>query len=96
MSTIARLCRGNCAFLLHLSQSLRTSALVLRQIRLCFSYVCLEVLKCERMRGCTCQQTLWPCFIIDKGRVIDIKKQILNFILIDTEILLVKFDKGQL
>jgi hypothetical protein len=42
------------------------------------------------------KQNLWPCFIIDKGIVIDIKKQILNFILIDTEILFVKFDKGQL
>ena len=41
-------------------------------------------------------KTLWPCFIIDQGEVTDIKKQILNFILIDTKILLVKFDKGQL
>jgi hypothetical protein len=42
------------------------------------------------------KQNLWPCFIIDKGIVKDIKKQILILILIDTKILFVKFVKGQL
>ena len=31
-----------------------------------------------------------------QGKLTDIKKQILNFILLDTEILLVNIDKGQL
>lgn len=34
--------------------------------------------------------------IIDKGKVIDIKREILNFLFIDTEFQLVKCDKGQL
>lgn len=35
-------------------------------------------------------------FYNDEGRVIDIKQQTLNFKLIDIEMILVKFDKGQL